>query len=281
MITKCSTTKKLGFLRNRQIKEGNMNIQTYADKISQMIRPQSFPLGVKIIKEENSLPQGVMRPSKYGIQISLCQWTTLARRWGRFAGVLAEDINCSPCLAALGLKKLEDRTDLARYFLDMGYFDTIELAQSVTEQLDPIPAGKIKGIAMFPLDKPPVDPDLVVIYGTPAQMARLASGFLYHSGELIESSTTGFGLSCLSAIKPYFSGKPALVHPGRGERILAGTDESEMFFSFPAKDLELFVDGLEKTHKKGTRYPIQSYMIYQPPVIPPVKTLDEKLRVIN
>lgn len=69
-----------------------MDIQTCADKISQMIRPQSFPLGVKIIKEENELPQGFMRPSKYGIQISLCQWTTLARRWERFAGVLAEDI---------------------------------------------------------------------------------------------------------------------------------------------------------------------------------------------
>ena len=258
-----------------------MNIQICAEKISQMIRPQSFPLGVKIIKEANLLPEGVMRPSKYGIQISLCQWTTLARRWGRFAGVLAEDINCSPCLAGLGLKKLIDRNDLATYFLDMGYFDTIELAQRATEQLDPIPAGKINGIAMFPLDKTPVDPDLVVIYGTPAQMARLTSGFLYHSGELIESLTTGFGLSCLSAIKPYFSGKPALVHPGRGERILAGTDESEMFFSFPAKDLELLVNGLEKTHKKGTRYPIQSYMIYQPPAIPPVKTLDEKLQSFN
>jgi hypothetical protein len=54
-----------------------------------------------------------------------------------------------------------------------------------------------------------------------------------------------------------------------------------MFFSFPAKNLELLVDGLEKTQKKGTRYPIQSYMIYQPAVIPPVKTLDEKLRVTN
>jgi uncharacterized protein (DUF169 family) len=258
-----------------------MDIQTYAHKISEMIRPQSYPLGVKIMKEEDSLPQGFMKPEKYGIQISLCQWTTLARRWGRFAGLLAEDINCSPCLAALGLKKLEDRNDLATYFLDMGYFDTIELARRATEQLDPIPSGKIKGIAMFPLDKAPVDPDLVVIYGSPAQMARLSAGFLYHSGELVQSSTTGFGLSCLSAIKPYLSEKPALVHPGRGERILAGTDESEMFFSVPAKELELLVDGLEKTHKKGTRYPIQSYMIYQPPVIPPVKTLDEKLSVSN
>jgi hypothetical protein len=37
------------------------------------------------------------------------------------------------------------------------------------------------------------------------------------------------------------------------------------------------VDGLEKTHQKGTRYPIQSYMLYQPPEIPPVKALGEKL----
>ena len=256
-----------------------MNTHIYAERISQMIRPQSFPLGIKILKGENELPEGFMRPAKYGIQISLCQWTTLARRWGRFVGVLAEDINCSPCLAALGLKKLENRDDLASYFLEMGYFENIELAQRVTEQLDPIPAGEIKGVAMSPLDNTPVDPDLVVIYGTPAQMARLAAGFLYHSGELIESSTTGFGISCLSSIKPYLSGKPAFVHPGRGERILAGTDECEMFFTFPAKELELLVDGLEKTHKKGTRYPIQSYMIYQPPVIPPVKTLVEKLHV--
>jgi uncharacterized protein (DUF169 family) len=254
-----------------------MNTQPYAEKISQMIRPQSFPLGVKLLKEKDSLPERTMKPSKYGVQISLCQWTTLARRWGRVAGVMAEDINCSPCLAALGLKKLENRDDLAEYFLEMGYFDNIELAQSVTEQLDPIPAGEIKGAVMFPLDQAPVDPDLVVIYGTPAQMARLAAGYLYHSGELIESKTTGFGIACLSTIKPYWSGKPAFVHPGRGERILAGTDEHEMLFTFPAKKLKMLVDGLEKTHKKGTRYPIQSYMIYQPPVIPPVKALEEKL----
>ena len=97
--------------------------------------------------------------------------------------------------------------------------------------------------------------------------------------ELIESKTTGFGIACLSTLRPYWSGKPAFVHPGRGERILAGTDEQEMLFSFPAKDLEMLADGLEKTHQKGTRYPVQSYMIYQPPVIPPVKALEEKLSI--
>ena len=254
-----------------------MNCQAYSEEISRMIRPQSFPLGVKFIKDINLLPQEAVRPAKYGIQISLCQWTTMARRWGRVFGAVAEDINCTPCLAALGLKRLADNADLAQYFLDMGYFDNLELAAQATKELSPIPSGVIKGVAFFPLEAAPVDPDLVLIYGSPAQMARLAAGYIYHHGELIESKTTGFGLSCLAAAKPYVTGKPAFGHPGRGERILAGTGESEMFFSFPAGKCEALVDGLQKTHAKGTRYPVQSYMIYEPPAIKPVRSLGEKL----
>ncbi|MEJ2673007.1 MAG: DUF169 domain-containing protein [Deltaproteobacteria bacterium] len=242
-----------------------------------MIRPQSFPLGLKLFKDINDLPKEAARPAKYGIQISLCQWITMARRWGRLLGTVAEDINCTPCLAALGLKRLESQTHFSQYCVDMGYFDNIDLAEMATRQLALIPPGEINGIAVFPLDAAPVDPDLILIYGTPAQMARLAAGYLYHHGELIESQTTGFGISCLAAVKPHFTGKPALVHPGRGERILAGTDESEMFFTFPARECEALVDGLKKTHEKGTRYPVQSYLIYQPPTIKPMKTLGEKL----
>lgn len=254
-----------------------MDCKVYAEEISKMVRPQSFPLGVKFFKDISMMPQEAVRPAKYGIKISLCQWTTMARRWGRIFGAVAEDINCTPCLAALGLKRLPSNADLAQYFLDMGYFDNIELAEKATKELSPIPSGEIKGIVFFPLEAAPVDPDIILIYGTPAQMARLAAGYVYHHGELIESKTTGFGISCLAAVKTYITGKPAFVHPGRGERILAGTDESEMFFSFPAGECEALVDGLQKTHARGTRYPVQSYMLYEPPAIKPVRILGEKL----
>ncbi len=254
-----------------------MNWKAYSEEISRMIRPQSFPLGVKFYKDINGMPKEAARPAKYGIKISLCQWVTMARRWGRIVGAIAEDINCTPCLAALGLKRLQSHTDLSQYFIDMGYFDNLELAEKATKALDPIPAGEINGIAIFPLEAAPVAPDLVLIYGTPAQMARLAAGYVYHHGELIESKTNGFGISCLAAVRPYFTGKPAFVHPGRGERILAGTDEAEMFFTFPARNCAALVDGLQKTHEKGTRYPVQSYMIYEPPAIKPVRSLGEKL----
>jgi len=254
-----------------------MDYPELSRKLDRLIRLQSFPIGIKILSKNQELPEKAIRPARYGIQISLCQWTTMARRWGRLVGVLADDVNCSPCLAGLGLKKMPDPSILATYFLEMGYFDSPELSERATKALDPLPAGALSGVVMFPLAQAPMDPDLIVIYGIPAQMARLAAGYVYHTGELIPSNTTGFGLSCLSTVKPFWTGKPAFVHPGRGERILAGTDDTEMLFTFPSRNLETLVDGLEKTHQKGTRYPIQSYMLYEPPQIPPVKELDDKL----
>ena len=84
---------------------------------------------------------------------------------------------------------MENNKALSEYFLDMGYFGSIELAEKATKKLEPIPYGQIKGIAVFPLEMSPVAPDIILIYGTPSQMARLASGYLYHNGELIESRT--------------------------------------------------------------------------------------------
>lgn len=254
-----------------------MDCRVFSEEVSRFIRPQSFPLGVKLLKKGDELPAEAVRPLKYGVKISLCQWTTMARRWGRILGVMAEDINCTPCLAALGLKKMNSAQDLAAYFLEMGYFGTIEAAGIAAEALDPLPSGEIRGIAFFPLHLAPVEPDVVVIYGTPAQMARLTAAYIYRTGELVESKTTGFGISCLSAIKPYFTGKPALVHPGRGERILAGTDECEMFFTFPANRIDALLEGLQKTEERGTRYPVQSYLIYQPPLGKPLTNLGAKL----
>jgi len=254
-----------------------MDCRKISEALSRMIRPQSHPLGLKLLKAGETLPEGAVRPAKYGIRISLCQWTTMARRWGRVLGATAADINCAGCLAALGFKALKDPGHLAAYLMDMGYFSDAEGARRAVAEMGLIPPGKIAAVTLFPLDLAPVSPDVIVVYGTPAQMARLAAGYVYHGGELIASKTTGFGLSCLSAVKPHFTGKPALVHPGRGERMLAGTDEWEMFFTFPADRAESLLDGLEKTQEKGTRYPVQSYLLYEPPVIDAMRRLEEKL----
>ena len=253
-----------------------MDCKTFSDELTRLIRPQSFPIGVKLFDDASRLPQKAARPARYGVKISLCQWTTMARRWGRILGATAADINCTPCLAALGLQQMTDRAALADYFMEMGYFHSLELARKAADALEALEPGCFAAVCFYPLHMAPVEPDLVLIYGNPAQMARLAAGCLYHRGEMIESRTT-IGISCLSALKPYFTGNPAFVHPGRGERILAGTEEGEMLFTVPAAFCDTLVDGLARTHERGSRYPVQSYLIYQPSMLQPMQHLGEKL----
>ncbi len=253
-----------------------MDYKEFSGKLMRYLMPQSYPLGVKIIRGDDTMPDDAATPAKFGITIALCQWTTLARRWGWIAGAAKSDISCTPCLVGFGMKQLRERDDLTQFIMEMGYSASREIAQALAEKLEPVEPGTVKGVLSFPLHKAPADPDLILIYGNPAQMARLATGYMYHHGRPI-SSETYFGLSCLAAVMPFWRDEPIFVHPGRGERILAGTYDDEMLFTMPAKYAESLLDGLEKTHQQGSRYPSQSYLLYQPPLIPPMKNLDEKL----
>lgn len=253
-----------------------MEYNKHFDVLMKMVKLHSYPIGVKILKDGDPVPKDATFPSKYGIKVALCQWITLARRWGWIVGITGEEIMCTPCLAGFGFKKLQQRADLARAFFDMGYFDSMELAVSHVEHIDLLKPGTVKCIVMFPLDKAPVDPDIVIIYGTPAQMALIATAFIHNNGKMIRTETS-VGLTCLSAVLPFWKKEPTFVFPARGERVLSQTHDTEILFSLPSVDLESLSDGLIKIHKNGTRYPFPSYLLYQPPLIPPLQKLGEKL----
>jgi len=59
---------------------------------------------------------------------------------------------------------------------------------------------------------------------------------------------------------------PKVVVPGNGDRVWAATQDHEMVYALPALHLEALVQGLAKTHEKGIRYPIPTYLRYQPEV---------------
>jgi len=241
--------------------------------IMKTVMPQSFPLGIKLLRAGDEMSEGVTTPKKFGITVYLCQWIGMARRFGWAVGLTADDINCTPCLTGFGFKSLADPSALASFFMEMGYFDTIDMARAATYDFTFLDPGSVTGVLAFPLNKAPVDPDVIVVYGTPAQMIRLTYAYMHSFGKPIHSETT-FGLSCLAAVMPAISGEATLTIPGRGERIMAGTDDSEMFLTFPAKQLDDLVTGLEKTQKKGLRFPIQGFGLFQPPLIPPMKKLE-------
>ncbi len=55
-----------------------------------------------------------------------------------------------------------------------------------------------------------------------------------------------------------------VVVPGNGDRVLAGCQDHEMVIAIHADKLAELVEGLEKTHEKGVRYPIPTYCATSP-----------------
>lgn len=120
-------------------------------------------------------------------------------------------------------------------------------------------------------------PDVILIYGNPAQIARWIQSSVYIEGMPMESRGHA-GLSCVGEmIEPVINKKASYVVPGRGERQLGMAADDEMAFTLPFEKLENLLTGLKETDEKGTRYPIQPFLFYEPRFNKAVSKLIKKI----
>jgi len=106
-------------------------------------------------------------------------------------------------------------------------------------------------------------PDTVLVYGNSAQVLRLLNAALYKRGGSISSDFSGRGDCTDIVIKGKKTGEPQVILPCYGDRIFGMTADDEMAFTFPFERGEEIVEGLEKTHAGGVRYPVPIYLRYQ------------------
>jgi len=98
-------------------------------------------------------------------------------------------------------------------------------------------------------------------------MMRLIHGATYLNGRPFGSTFSGRAASCTEGvIGAYLDNTPKVVVPGNGDRVWAGCQDHEMIMAVPGDRLPEIVEGLEKTHQKGIRYPVPTYLRYQPEV---------------
>jgi len=64
-------------------------------------------------------------------------------------------------------------------------------------------------------------------------------------------------------IGTYLDEDAEVVVPGNGDRVWADCQDHEMVMAIHAGKLAELVEGLERTHKRGIRYPIPAYLRYQ------------------
>ncbi|TFF86630.1 MAG: hypothetical protein EU551_01080 [Promethearchaeota archaeon] len=266
-----------------------MEIKDYKEngrEIYNKLRLLTYPVAIKFIKNLSEIPEKVQRPSEMGQKLSLCQAFTMARRWGATIAMTYEDNFCVTSSFVHQWKKMP-----VKYIIESqvksGYHKDLnaELAvQSVfAEFTNKKSYEKIKdhiGFVVSPITRTKLEPDVILLYGDPAQITHIIQALSYEGKYVIKSSFIGFGESCLKGVLlPYISNKPQVVLPGTGDRTLALTKEEEMAIGFPGKLLSYINDNLFKSGGIFNMRQPSRFVLGQPPLGPPAwDFLERKLR---
>lgn len=260
-----------------------MNFKETAEFIRNDLRLKTFPLAVKFLESKDEFPEKTRRPSiALGKRVAICQGVTMARSYGWMVGLGREDVVCVPAAIVFGFSDSSDApASLAGLFCDVNFSSTEESARKETSSMSRFEKGEIKGIVLAPLEKAPYEPDSVLLYGNPAQVMRLVQAWSYITGERV-SGEFGGKVECDEyLIAPFKMQAPRVVLPGNGERIFAATQDDEMTFALPGKDLMDLAKGLKEVGKAiGVRYPITPYQNFQPELPKAHKELGKKLGIL-
>jgi uncharacterized protein (DUF169 family) len=240
--------------------------QEYGNQIEEYIRPATFPLAIKLLKNESEIPEGAKRPKRdLELQNFVCQNFRMVRSYGWTIAITEEDIVCKLARAVYGWDDVSEKTAEWGHKFNIGlYSKDLKTSQKLDECLYTLPEEHI-GLVISPLTRTKIIPDIVQIYCTPAQAMRFIQGYLFMKGGVMNFTAAGRIGSCHEGvIKPIQTNEPQLIILGNGDRVWGGAEDNEVLFSIPRNKLGIVMKGLEATHKAGLRYPIPKYMNYTP-----------------
>ncbi len=245
-------------------------------KIESYIRPLTFPVGAKI-SIEKEIPDGYRRPVKtFGYRLNICQGVNMARRYGWNMGFTQEDMACPLSIPIFGFCEEPDFV-VKGEIIYPDFTKTIEAGARTQAAQPKAPLQSIGSILIGPLARVDFEPDIILIYGSPAQIIRLVQGSLYLAGGAIESRFSGRCACSQEFVYPHFSQKCNVIIPAQGERLFAMTSDDELVFSIPRTKINDVLEGLETTHKRGvSRIPTPFFGMREKPEFP--KRYDELAR---
>lgn len=222
--------------------------------IEYYLRLRTFPVAFKLFESDTALRdiEGIRRPD---YKPRICQLITLARVHGWTSGVTNKELGSPACASIIGL--CEPPAELLKGEVLCGMlYKTIEDASQHEAAVPRLPGGKYKALAVAPLEGNKFEPDIVLIYGNPAQMFMLTAAIQWEHFESLQFYCVGES-SCSDAfVRCYLTGKPAIGLPSYAERVYAHAQDDEMVMALPVAYIDKVLQGLEGIHKGGVRYPI-------------------------
>lgn len=245
------------------------------------VRPSTFPVGVLPLPKIADGPPDLITKARLPLRdmkhtITVCMGVGMARRYGWTMVVRPED-NCCPLGGiAMGFEPTKDK------FWDGSLFaeytgrprEAVARYARETRRFD---HRAFEGILAAPLHAGEFEPALTIVYGDSAQVMRLVQAALFARGGHLHSQASG-GLDCSDLIVQTLQTDDCqFILPCNGDRVFGMAQDHEMAFTMPRSKVEEVLKGLEATHTAGQRYPVPTFMRFQPAMPAPYEKLMEYL----
>ncbi len=242
-----------------------MDYAGFARELARVLRLRTDPVGVRMLEsgpDESGLPG--FRPLRdFRRRMTFCQAAAIARYYGWPILMGLEDFSCPGAIVVFGLAEAPE------YFRDGSisaglYAPDKETGARIDSHLPMLPVGKYKGLAVYPATEPVAEPDVVLAYMTPGQMAKLAPAIAYAYGEPLRIESVGKAGSCGGVARSLLEDRPVGILPGLGDRTLAWTMDDELAVAIPIGKLEPIVEALVKQQEQGViTYPPRPFLFYE------------------
>lgn len=255
-----------------------MELQEIEQALNTYIRPGSFPVAIKMVASVDEIPEKARRPKRdLGTPMPVCQGIALARRYGWLMAMGKDDMLCPLGALTLGFVPAKSRFLDGSFNVPFWVKDQNARAK-MARSLPRLELGRYTHLVAAPLHRANFEPQVIIIYGNPAQIARLIQATVYETGEPIVSSSMG-GFACGEEItRAILTGQCQFTVAGGGDRAIAQTQDDEISFAVPISKAAALIEGLERTHEAGMRYPTLSFLTFRAQFPPSFGELMDYLR---
>jgi len=218
-----------------------------------LLRLKASPVAYKRLEKLEELDKipGVMRLDR---RATFCQLPALARTTGLTVAATRDKFG-ERCARINGLAPTTEKQVVweAEGFAN-GWFANVEEARKQMAEYPLVPPGEAVVVAPLALGK--FYPDVILIYGNPAQIMLLMNGLQFKDYERFQFFFIGEGACADGLAQCYTTGKPALAIPCMGERAFGAVTEDELVMALPPGMMAKAVEGLKALKSRGIGYPI-------------------------
>ena len=223
--------------------------------LHEMLRLRCEPVAVKMIESDADVPEDAVNPKRdMGKHMALCQAYSLARRNKKTIYIDKDSEWCWCPMVCMGYAASDPGTKafelLSRF---IGIRDP-EAANQFFAHFPRFPHGKYKGLVAAPLCFCTFEPDVVLIYATPAQTRMMVGAIKQQTGKLVETAFDVIDSCAYDTVLPIQTGEYRVTFPDPGEYERALADEDEVILSVPGGRLEELLAGLSANQSRGFGY---------------------------